>query len=78
MLGQQEEAPYEPKDLRALLDRVAATLGKLPAPRARRALIEHAGKKQPQLGDTDRADLRALGPGHVGGHARRSSSCSRC
>ncbi len=52
MLGQQEEAPYEPKDLRALLDRVAATLGKLPAPRARRALIEHAGKKQPQLGDT--------------------------
>ncbi len=52
MLGQKEEAPYEPKDLRALLDRVAATLGKLPAPRARRALIEHAGKKQPQLGDT--------------------------
>jgi hypothetical protein len=52
MLAQQEEAPYEPKDLRALLDRVAATLGKLPAPRARRALIEHAGKKQPQLGDT--------------------------
>jgi hypothetical protein len=52
MLGQQAEAPYEPKDLRAILDRVAATLGKLPAPRARRALIEHAGKKQPQLGDT--------------------------
>jgi hypothetical protein len=52
MLGQQEKAPYEPKDLRALLDRVAATLGKLPAPRARRALIEHAGKKQPLLGDT--------------------------
>jgi hypothetical protein len=52
MLGEPEGAPYEAKDLRALLDRVAATLGKLPAPRARRALIEHAGKKQPQLGDT--------------------------
>jgi hypothetical protein len=52
MLGSPEGAPYEPKDLRALLDRVAATLGKLPAPRARRALIDHAGKKHPQLGDT--------------------------
>jgi hypothetical protein len=52
MLSEPEGAPYDAKDLRALLDRVAATLGKLPAPRARRALIEHAGKKQPQLGDT--------------------------
>lgn len=52
MLAEPDGAPYEAKDLRALLDRVAATLGKLPAPRARRALIEHAGKKQPQLGDT--------------------------
>jgi len=52
MLAKPEEALYEAKDLRALLDRVAATLGKLPAPRARRALIEHAGKKVPQLGDT--------------------------
>ena len=52
MLGEPEGAPYEAKDIRGLLDRVAATLGKLPAPRARRALIEHAGKKQPQLGDT--------------------------
>ncbi len=52
MLAEPEGAPYEAKDLRALLDRVAATLGKLPAPRARRALIDHAGRKQPQLGDT--------------------------
>ena len=52
MLAEPDGAPYEAKDLRALLDRVAATLGKLPAPRARRALIEHAGKKQPPLGDT--------------------------
>ena len=52
MLAEPEGAPYEAKDLRALLDRVAATLGRLPAPRARRALIEHAGKKLPALGDT--------------------------
>ncbi|MGE5413077.1 MAG: hypothetical protein ACM3NW_02805, partial [Syntrophomonadaceae bacterium] len=52
MLGEAEGAPYQAKDLRALLDRVAATLGKLPAPRARRALIDHAGKKLPALGDT--------------------------
>ena len=60
MLGETEGAPYEAKDLRALLDRVAATLGKLPAPRARRALIEHAGRKQPALGDT-MARLAELG-----------------
>jgi hypothetical protein len=52
MLEEPEGAPYEAKDLRALLDRVASTLGKTPSPRARRALIDHAGKKQPQLGDT--------------------------
>jgi hypothetical protein len=51
MLEEPEDAPYEAKDLRALVDRVAATLGKLPAPRARRALIDHAAKKQPHLGD---------------------------
>ncbi|HTY43193.1 MAG TPA: DUF4388 domain-containing protein [Thermoanaerobaculia bacterium] len=52
MLGEKPgETLYEAKDLRGLLDRVAATLGKFPAPRARRALIEHAGKKQPPLGD---------------------------
>ena len=60
MLGEAEGAPYPAKDLRALLDRVAATLGKLPAPRARRALIDHAGKKQPALGDT-MARLSELG-----------------
>ncbi len=52
MLARPEEAPYEAKDLRALLDRVASTLAKFPTPRARRALVEHARKKPPQLGDT--------------------------
>jgi uncharacterized protein DUF4388 len=44
--------PYEAKDLRGLLDRVAATLARLPSRPARRALLDHAGKKQVQLGDT--------------------------
>jgi Domain of unknown function (DUF4388) len=47
------DAPlYEAKDLRGLLDRVAATLARLPSRPARRALVEHAQKKQVQLGDT--------------------------
>src|SRR5262245_50761011 len=44
--------PYEAKDVRGLLDRVAATLARLPSRPARRALLEHAQKKQVQLGDT--------------------------
>ena len=53
MLIKPPEKPvYEAKDLRALLDRVASTLSRLPSRPARRTLIEHAGKKQPQLGDT--------------------------
>ncbi len=52
MLLKSENAPYDAKELRAVLDRVAATLARLPSRPARRALIEHAGKKQVQLGDT--------------------------
>jgi hypothetical protein len=52
MLVKPEKAPYDAKELRALLDRVAATLARLPSRPARRALIEHAGKKQVPLGDT--------------------------
>ncbi len=47
-----EVATYDAKELRALLDRVAATLARLPSRPARRALIEHAGRKQVLLGDT--------------------------
>src|SRR4029077_14714330 len=47
-----DSPPYEAKDLRGLLDRVAATLARLPSRPARRALIEHASRKQVQLGDT--------------------------
>jgi hypothetical protein len=52
MLLKPENAPYDAKELRALLDRVAATLARLPGRPARRTLIEHASKKQIPLGDT--------------------------
>jgi hypothetical protein len=60
MLGKPDEAPYEARDMRALLDRIAATIARFPSTRAREALIEHAGKKQLQLGDT-MARLAELG-----------------
>jgi hypothetical protein len=52
MLEKPDEAPYEAKDVRALLDRTASTLSRLPTAGARRALIEHAGRKGTALGDT--------------------------
>ena len=52
MLAKPEEAPYEAKDLRILLDRVAATMARMPSQRVRRALLDHAGKRQTFLGDT--------------------------
>jgi len=52
MLLKPEGAPYDAKELRALLDRAAATLARLPSRPARRMLIEHAAKKQVPLGDT--------------------------
>jgi hypothetical protein len=52
MLLKPENTPYDAKELRALLDRVAATLARLPSRPARRTLIAHAVKKQAPLGDT--------------------------
>ena len=52
LAAKPDEAPYEPKDLRILLDRVAATMARLPSQKVRRALIAHAGKRQVYLGDT--------------------------
>jgi hypothetical protein len=60
MLEKPDDAPYEAKDVRALLDRTAAALARLPAAKARRALIEHAGRKGAALGDTT-ARLTELG-----------------
>ena len=58
--------PYDAKELRILLDRVAATLARLPSRPARRTLIEHAGRKQAQLGEHDGARGRAWEPGPLG------------
>jgi hypothetical protein len=52
MLAKPEVAPYEAKDLRILLDRVAATMARMPSQQVRRALLEHAGRRQTYLGDT--------------------------
>ncbi len=59
-LSKAEGAPYEAKDLRALLDRVAAMMARLPSSRARRVLIDHATRKQVSLGDA-MARLEELG-----------------
>ena len=60
ILAKPEGAPYEAKDLRGLLDRVVATLARLPSSRARRIVIEHASRKQIALGDA-MARLAELG-----------------
>ena len=87
MLLKPEGAPYDAKELRALLDRVAATLARLPSRPARRTLIEHAAKKQVSSGRHDVAARRArnaepLGRHRHGGSAAgsraRRTSRSRC
>ncbi len=60
VLGKPADAPYDPKELVALLDRAASALARLGTPGARRALLEHAEKKDPKLGDTG-ARLAELG-----------------
>jgi len=52
LLAKPEEAPYEAKDMRILLDRVAATMARMPSQQVRRALLDHASKRQTYLGDT--------------------------
>jgi hypothetical protein len=55
-----DDSPYDTKELTALLDRIAAALARLGTSSARRALLEHAEKKDPKLGDTA-ARLAELG-----------------
>ena len=51
-LSGASDAPEDPKELVALLDRVAGALARQATPTARRALLEHAMRKDPKLGDT--------------------------
>ena len=77
MLAEPEEAPYEAKDLRALLDRVAATLGKLPAPRAPARADRARRQEAAAAGRHDRAASPSSAGRTCRRTRRRSTSCSR-
>lgn len=47
-----QESPYDPREIRLLLDRVVAALARFGTPGARRAVVEHGLKKKLELGDT--------------------------
>lgn len=51
-LTRPSEGRRDSKELVLLLDRVAGALARLATPGARRALVDHALKKDPKLGDT--------------------------
>ncbi len=51
LLGKRQ-LPHDEGELRALLDSVAGMLARSPAKEARRCVIQHGLKRQPQLGDT--------------------------
>ncbi|HEY7113842.1 MAG TPA: hypothetical protein VIA45_12995, partial [Thermoanaerobaculia bacterium] len=51
-LGKDSDSPHDAKELVGLLDRVAAALARLPVPGARRALLDHAERRDPKLGDS--------------------------
>jgi hypothetical protein len=59
-LGKDSDSPHDTKELVGLLDRVAATLARLPSSGARRALLDHAEKRDASLGDSA-ARLAELG-----------------
>jgi uncharacterized protein DUF4388 len=52
MLAKPEEAPYDPREARLLLDRIASALARFGTPGARRAVIDHGLIGKPELGDT--------------------------
>jgi len=52
MLSKTGEAPYDPREMRLLLDRVVAALARFGTPGARRAVVEHALSGKKELGDT--------------------------
>jgi hypothetical protein len=59
-LGKDSDSPHDAKELVGLLDRVAAALARLPSSSARRALLDHAEKRDASLGDSA-ARLAELG-----------------
>lgn len=51
-LANPTDSPYDPKEMRLLLDRVVAALARFGTPTAHRAVVDHGLKKKPELGDT--------------------------
>jgi hypothetical protein len=52
VLAKPADSPYDPREIRLLLDRVVAALARFGTGNAHRAVVEHALKKRPELGDT--------------------------
>lgn len=52
LIGKPDQSPYDPREIRLLLDRVVAALARFGTPGARRAVVEHGLKKKVELGDS--------------------------
>lgn len=52
LIGKPDQSPYDPREIRLLLDRVVAALARYGTPGARRAVVEHGLKKKVELGDS--------------------------
>jgi len=51
MLAKPADAPYDPREIRLLLDRVVAALAHFGTDAARKAVVDHGLKKKAELGD---------------------------
>jgi hypothetical protein len=52
MLAKPAESPYDPREMRLLLDRLVAALARYGTPGARRAVVEHGLSGKKEFGDT--------------------------
>jgi hypothetical protein len=52
LIGKPDNSPYDPREIRLLLDRVVAALARFGTPGARRAVVEHGLRKKVELGDS--------------------------
>jgi hypothetical protein len=52
LIGKPDQSPYDPREIRLLLDRVVAALARFGTPGARRAVVDHGLKKKTELGDS--------------------------
>ena len=52
VLAKPADSPYDSREIRLLVDRVVAALARFGTSNSHRAVVEHALKKKPELGDT--------------------------